>query len=94
MSYPTSMEVGWNFQRFPSTAEYGNILEAINTALNMLQLHYMDRDLKRSGNSIVLVTAGSGKFVVDKGIAEITEQRMMVRLNIFHFESLNHFLKS
>ena len=77
ISYP--MEVGWNSHRFPSTAEYGNILEAINTALNMLQLHYMDRDLKRSGNSIVLVSAGSGRFVVDKGIAEITEQRMMVR---------------
>lgn len=74
-------EVGWkltsDYSRLPSYAEQGNTLEAINTALNMLQLHYIDRDLYRSGNSVVVVTAGSGVFEVDKDLAEITKQRMM-----------------
>lgn len=78
VKYPA--EVGWTLSdpiRIPSTAGQGNFLEAINTTLNLLQLHYMDRDLHRSGNSIVLVTAGSGVFEVDKELAGITKQRMM-----------------
>lgn len=79
VSYPS--EVGWDLSpdsyKAPSTAAQGNILEAINTALNNLQLHYMDRDLRRSGNSIVVVSAGSGVFEVDKWLAGITKQRMM-----------------
>lgn len=75
------MEVGWkltsDYVRLPSIAAQGNILEAINTALNMLQLHYIDRDLHRVGNSIVVVSAGSGVFEVHKTLAAITKQRMM-----------------
>jgi len=52
-------------------------LEAINVALNVLQLHYMDRDLHRTGNSVVVVSAGNGVFEVDKKVAGITKQRMM-----------------
>jgi hypothetical protein len=37
----------------------------------------MDRDLRRTGNSIVVITAGSGVFEVDKNLAAITKQRMM-----------------
>jgi phage-related tail fiber protein len=92
--YPS--EVGWaltkDYSRLPSFAAQGNILEAINTALNMLQLHFVDRDLHRCGNSIVVVSAGSGVFEVDKGLAGITKQRMMDNgigklssANQFHF---------
>eukprot|EP00551_Chaetoceros_affinis_P006665 CAMPEP_0203671262 /NCGR_PEP_ID=MMETSP0090-20130426/7095_1 /ASSEMBLY_ACC=CAM_ASM_001088 /TAXON_ID=426623 /ORGANISM="Chaetoceros affinis, Strain CCMP159" /LENGTH=1430 /DNA_ID=CAMNT_0050536291 /DNA_START=64 /DNA_END=4353 /DNA_ORIENTATION=+ len=79
--YPS--EVGWRvspgntYSRVPSTSAEGNILEAINTALNVMQLHYIDRDLYRCGNSIVVVSAGSGVFEVDKNLAGITKQRMM-----------------
>lgn len=81
MSYP--VEVGWkislenSYSRVPSTAAQGNILEAINIALNVMQLHYIDRDLSRTGNSVVVVSAGSGVFEVDKDLAGITKQRMM-----------------
>ena len=74
-------EVGWNLQgkeiRQPSNAEQGNVLEAINVCLNLLQFHYLDRDLHRTGNSIVLVSSSNGVFEVDKGLAGITLQRMM-----------------
>ena len=80
MDYPG--EVGWNLStgddgRRPSTASQGNLLEAINVTLNLQQFHFFDRDLQRTGNSIVLVSAGSGVFEVDKGLASITYQRMM-----------------
>ena len=79
ISYPK--EVGWMISnrsvRVPSSATEGNILEAINTALTLLQLHYMDRDLHRTGNSIVVISAGSGVFEVNKSLAAITKQRMI-----------------
>jgi hypothetical protein len=60
----------------------GNILEAINLCLNVLEKHFMDRDLTRTGtvhytlysvltirtrtgNSIVMLTAGAGVFRVE-----------------------------
>jgi hypothetical protein len=44
----------------PSDALTGNVLEAINTTLNLLDKHYIDRDLVRTGNSIVMISAGVG----------------------------------
>ena len=77
--YP--LDVGWkitsDYTRLPTFAAQGNLLESINICLNMLQFHYVDRDLHRTGNSIVVVSAGSGVFEVDKGLASITKQRMM-----------------
>lgn len=75
--YPS--EVGWTLSsgdnvRRPSTASHGNVLEAINVTLNLLQFHYLDRDLQRTGNSIVVVSAGNGVFEVDKGLAGISYQ--------------------
>jgi Vacuolar membrane-associated protein Iml1 len=75
--YP--LEVGWTlsneaYTRRPSTASHGNVLEAINVTLNLLQFHYLDRDLQRTGNSIVLVSAGNGVFEVDRNLAGITYQ--------------------
>ena len=74
-------EVKWDLtpgmERIPSTAGQGNILEAVNMTLNLLHLHYIDRDLHRTGNSIVIMTAGNGVFEVEKDLAGITKQRMM-----------------
>ncbi len=80
LEYPR--DVGWSISsksesRIPSTAAQGNLLEAINVTLNVLSLHYIDRDLHRTGNSIVVVSAGNGVFEVEKKIAGITKQRMM-----------------
>ena len=80
--YP--IEVQWNLQsgsqsRRPSSASQGNVLEAINVTLNLLQYHYLDRDLHRIRNSIVVITAGNGVFEVDKGLAGISYQRMLPR---------------
>lgn len=61
----------------PSRAKEGNILEAINVTLNVLDKHYMDRDLSRTGQGIVMLTAGCSIFNVNRKLAEITEQRMM-----------------
>ena len=61
----------------PSDASAGNVLEAINTTLNLLDKHYMDRDLLRTGNSIVMITAGTGIFRVDPILTLISKQRMM-----------------
>ena len=79
VNYPK--EVMWGLargiERFPSTASQGNVLEAINITLNLLHLHYIDRDLHRTGNSIVVITPGNGVFEIEKNLAGITKQRMM-----------------
>ena len=54
----------------------GNILEAINLALNPFDKHFIDRDLLRTGLSIVLVTPGVGFFETEKEVSRITSQRM------------------
>jgi hypothetical protein len=87
-SFPKS--VGWNIidqmtfndpsiEEFglPSGAASGNFLEAINSTLNVLDKHFIDRDLQRSGNSVVLISAGTGIFRVTPTLQQITKQRMM-----------------
>ena len=76
--------VGWRLDQclqeevaVPSGAAEGNFLEAINTTLNVLDKHYMDRDLVRTGNSIVMISPGCGFFKVEPRLAQITKQRMM-----------------
>jgi hypothetical protein len=61
----------------PSNARDGNMLEAVNIVLNIFEKHHIDRHLSRSGQSVVLITAGNGIFSVNKRLSEITEQRMM-----------------
>lgn len=61
----------------PSDSMHGNFLESINITLNILDKHYMDRDLTRTGNAIVLITAGTGIFKVKPRLARITKQRML-----------------
>ncbi|CAG8441084.1 2217_t:CDS:2 [Acaulospora colombiana] len=60
-----------------SYAFSGNILEAINLALNPFDRHYVDRDLSHTGLSIIVVTPGCGRFEVDKKTLRITTERMV-----------------
>ncbi|CAG8442780.1 2976_t:CDS:2 [Dentiscutata heterogama] len=60
-----------------SYAFEGNILEAINLALNPFDKHYVDRDLMRTGLSIIIVTPGCGRFEVDKKLLRITTERIV-----------------
>lgn len=60
-----------------SSAAQGNILEAINIALNPFDKHYIDRDLSRTGLSIVIITPSTGIFQVDKKMCRMTTQRMI-----------------
>ncbi|KAI8956140.1 vacuolar membrane-associated protein iml-1 [Xylaria longipes] len=49
----------------PSAAMYGNFLEAINLASSTYASDYIDRDLLRTGISIVLISPGPGVFEVE-----------------------------
>jgi hypothetical protein len=69
IKYP--LEVGWSStDRWPSNASQGNVLEAINVTLNLIQFQFLDKGLHRTGYSIVV-------FEVDKGLVGITYQRTM-----------------
>ena len=55
----------WVIDGHPCSASQGNILEAINIASSQFSTDYVDRDLVRTGVSIVIVTPGTGVFEVD-----------------------------
>lgn len=61
----------------PAKASRGNFLEAINVTLNVLEKHYMDRDLRRTGNSILMISPGTGVMEVTSWLSGLTKQRMM-----------------
>lgn len=60
-----------------SYSSEGNVLEAINLALNPFDKHYIDRDLIRTGLSVVVVTPGVGAFEVDRKLCRLTSQRLI-----------------
>ena len=60
-----------------SSAVSGNVLEAINCAVSIFDQHYVDRDLYRTGQNIVLCSAGRGLFLVSHDLAQLTKQRMV-----------------
>ncbi|OCT44625.1 Vacuolar membrane-associated protein iml1 [Cladophialophora carrionii] len=60
----------------PSTAMKGNILEAINIASTQFAHDFEDRDLIRTGVSIVVVTAGTGVFEVNRDLLNLTSQNL------------------
>ena len=60
----------------PSTAMTGNILEAINMAATQFSNDYVDRDLIRTGVSVVVITAGTGVFEVDRDLLNLTSQNL------------------
>lgn len=70
-------EAGVQFAGTNSLSEDGCILEAVNLALNSFDRHYVDRDLLRTGLSIVVVTPGSGTYRVDEKLFRLTSQRMV-----------------
>ena len=59
-----------------STAMKGNILEAINIGSTQLANDYIDRDLIRTGISMVVVTAGSGVFDVNRDMLNLTSENL------------------
>ncbi|KAJ3361277.1 vacuolar membrane-associated protein iml1 [Allomyces javanicus] len=60
-------------------AHQGNVLEAVNLALNPHDKHYIDRDVDfvRTGLSILVVTPTPGFLEVDKTLLRLTTQRML-----------------
>ncbi|KAF2750529.1 hypothetical protein M011DRAFT_418572 [Sporormia fimetaria CBS 119925] len=61
----------------PCTAAQGNILEAINLASAQFAKDYIDRDLVRTGISVVVVTAGTGVFEVDYNMLKLTTDTLI-----------------
>ncbi|KAL1922356.1 uncharacterized protein VTP21DRAFT_9895 [Calcarisporiella thermophila] len=60
-----------------SKAYQGNVLECANLALNPFDKHYIDRDLLRTGMSVVIISPGTGKFHVSKKLLRLTTERMI-----------------
>ncbi|KAF4549105.1 Vacuolar membrane-associated protein iml1-like protein [Elsinoe fawcettii] len=61
----------------PTIAAKGNVLEAINLASSQFAQDYIDRDLVRTGISLVIITAGSGVFEVDYDILKLTTDTLV-----------------
>ncbi|KAF1993214.1 hypothetical protein P154DRAFT_503876 [Amniculicola lignicola CBS 123094] len=61
----------------PSAAANGNILEAINLASAQFAKDYIDRDLVRTGISVVVITAGTGVFEVDYSMLKLTTDTLV-----------------
>ncbi|BGP14497.1 hypothetical protein JCM10213_003083 [Rhodosporidiobolus nylandii] len=53
------------------------VLEATNLALNSFEEHWIDRDLQRTGLEIVVMTAGSSFYQVEKSLLRLTTERML-----------------
>jgi len=62
----------------PSAAIHGNILEAINLATLQFSKDYVDRDLVRTGISVVIITPGTGHFEVDYDMLKATTEGLIM----------------
>ncbi|KAH0613024.1 uncharacterized protein H6S33_009404 [Morchella sextelata] len=62
----------------PSAAIHGNILEAINLATFQFSQDYVDRDLVRTGISVVIITPGTGHFEVDYDMLKATTDGLIM----------------
>lgn len=60
-----------------SEAAYGNVLEAINLASSQFSSDYIDRDLIRTGVSIILISAGTGLHEVDGNLLKHTTDNLI-----------------
>jgi DEP domain-containing protein 5 len=60
----------------PTSALRGNILEAINIASSQFASDYIDRDLVRTGISVVVITPGTGVFEVDRQLLDLTSENL------------------
>eukprot|EP00474_Spongospora_subterranea_P005055 CRZ05513.1 hypothetical protein [Spongospora subterranea] len=70
-------DIATGLKGIPSSATDGNMLEAINLAINNYDRHFIDRDLYHTGQAVVVVTAGTGVWKVDKSLVELTKERMV-----------------
>ena len=61
----------------PAPAAQGNFFEALNLALNIFDLHHMDRDLTRTGQGVVLISPGIGLFEIDRELLLLTKRRLL-----------------
>ncbi|MDI1486208.1 MAG: vacuolar membrane-associated protein iml1 [Ramalina farinacea] len=60
----------------PCAASQGNVLEAINLATSQFSSDYVDRDLVRTGVSIILISPGTGVFEVDYNLLLTTTENL------------------
>ena len=61
----------------PSSASQGNILEAINLAAAQFAQDHIDRDLVRTGISVIVVTPGTGVFEVGYNMLKLTTDTLI-----------------
>ncbi|MCJ1280685.1 vacuolar membrane-associated protein iml1 [Xylographa opegraphella] len=61
----------------PTAATQGNILEAISLASSQFSYDYIDRDLVRTGLSIVVISPGTGIFEVDHDMLTTTTNALI-----------------
>ena len=60
-----------------SDARNGNLLEAMNLALNALGRHYIDRSFTRTGLSLLVISPGNGAYNVDASMLDLTRRRII-----------------
>ena len=60
-----------------SQAYKGNLLEALNMASSQFSRDYIDRDLVRTGISVIVITAGSGYYEVGYDMLKLTTDVLM-----------------
>ncbi|KAK0119594.1 vacuolar membrane-associated protein iml1 [Cadophora gregata] len=71
-----SSVLGTRIEAEPSLAMHGNVLEAINLASQQFSHDYIDRDLMRTGISIVVITPCPGLFEVDYETLRMTTENL------------------
>jgi len=69
--------LGTRVEAEPSLAMHGNVLEAIDLASSQFSHDYIDRDLMRTGISIVVITPGPGLFEVDYETLRMTTETLI-----------------
>ncbi|KAH6676504.1 vacuolar membrane-associated protein-like protein IML1 [Halenospora varia] len=69
--------LGTRIEAEPSLAIHGNVLEAINLACSQFAHDYIDRDLMRTGISVVVITPSPGLFEVDYETLRMTTETLI-----------------
>ncbi|KAL5478011.1 hypothetical protein EMCRGX_G024886 [Ephydatia muelleri] len=62
-----------------SSSTSGNVLEAINLALNVFENKHSDVNFGVTGQQLIIVTPGQGVFDVDYDLSRLTKDRVMDR---------------
>lgn len=61
----------------PSLARHGNLLEAINLVALQLSQEHVDRDLVRTGLSVMIISPGTGYFEVQENLLRMTTENLV-----------------